>query len=61
MAAQRQTQRALAEALDITVPKVSRRVSGEVEFSATQLVAVADFLDIGLDELLGRTPTASAA
>ena len=44
----------LAELLNISVKTVSHWETGYTEPSVAQLVFLADFFDVSLDELLGR-------
>ena len=46
------SQAALANALDITQPAISRMEADEFEASATQLVQIAKILDVPLDSLM---------
>jgi len=45
----------LAEALNISVKTISHWETNYTEPSISQLIQLADFFDISLDELLGRT------
>ena len=48
------SQAKLAELLNISVKTVSHWETGYTEPSVAQLVFLADFFDVSLDELLGR-------
>lgn len=50
----------VAEALGLNQRAVSRRLTGQVEFSATELHALAHLLDTSVDALLGNTPSTPA-
>ena len=52
MARKRVKQNQLAEALGLHQSAISRRLSGEIEFSITDLVAIAKLLDVPLADLL---------
>ena len=53
---------ALAEAIGLTQPAVSRRLSGVVQWSASELLAVARTLGVDVAELYaGVEPASSAA
>ena len=45
----------LAKTLDISVKTVSHWETGYTEPSIAQLVALADYFDVTIDELVGRT------
>lgn len=47
-------QKQLAELLNITVKTVSHWETGYCEPSINQLIALADFFDVTVDELIGR-------
>lgn len=47
-------QRQLAEILKISVKTVSHWETGYSEPSISQLIAIADFFEISLDDLVGR-------
>lgn len=44
----------IAEALNTTIKTISHWETGYTEPSITQLIQLADFFDISLDELMGR-------
>ena len=48
------TQTALAQYLNTTLKSVSHWETGYTEPSISQLIAIADYFDVSLDELLGR-------
>ena len=48
-------QAALAEALNISVKTVSHWETGYTEPSVLQLIQLANYFDITIDELVGRT------
>ena len=48
------TQAQLAKILNISIKTVSHWETGYTEPSVTQLIAIADFYSITLDELVGR-------
>ena len=48
------TQTALAQHLNTTLKSVSHWETGYTEPSISQLIAIADYFDVSLDELLGR-------
>ena len=48
------SQGALAEKLNISLKTVSHWETGYTEPSITQLIQLADFFEVSLDELLGR-------
>ncbi|WP_147262027.1 helix-turn-helix transcriptional regulator [Blastococcus sp. TF02A-26] len=60
---QRRTRRQLAAAMKSDEHRVSKRVRGLVPFSADEIVQVARFLDVTVEELvdLPRTPVGSTA
>lgn len=61
MARRRVPQTAVASRLQMSQAAVSRRLAGDVEFTASQLITVADMLDIDLDSLRAAPrPTAAA-
>lgn len=45
----------LAKTLDISVKMVSHWETGYTEPSIAQLIALADYFDVTIDELVGRT------
>ena len=45
----------LAKTLDISVKTVSHWETGYTEPSIAQLIALADYFDVTIDELVGRT------
>lgn len=45
----------LAKALDISLKTVSHWETGYTEPSIGQLIALADYFDVTIDELVGRT------
>lgn len=49
------TQRQLAEYLQITQPSYIRYENGSAEPSLETLVKIADYFDVSVDYLLGRT------
>lgn len=49
------SQAALAEALDLAQPQVSKRLRGVIAFDINELTAIARFLEIPLSELLAGT------
>jgi transcriptional regulator with XRE-family HTH domain len=48
-------QRQLADALGLSQPAVSRRISGEREFSASEISATAEFFGVSVGELFGES------
>lgn len=50
----RVSQGELAEVLHISLKTVSHWETGYTEPSITQLIALADFFDVSIDELVGR-------
>ena len=48
------SQGVLAEKLNISIKTVSHWETGYTEPSITQLIQLADFFEVSLDELLGR-------
>jgi transcriptional regulator with XRE-family HTH domain len=59
IARKRVKQNALAAALGLSQPAISRRLSGDIEFSITELTATAQLLNIPLGDLL-PIPTSPA-
>lgn len=49
-------QRGLGEALGLNQPATSRRLSGSLEWTVTEIQAVAKFLDVPVASLFGETP-----
>ena len=47
-------QSTLAEALNVSIKTISHWETGSSEPSIAQLVQIADFLDVTLDELVGK-------
>lgn len=52
MARQRVSQTALAEKLEVSQPYISRRLTGDVSFDVDELAAVAEALDVPLEQFL---------
>lgn len=59
MARKRVTGATLAQALGVSQPTVSRRLSGATPFDLTELELVADRLGVTLPELLKRAEAAA--
>lgn len=53
--ARKLSRQAVADAIKISAKSYERYENGEREPTAPVLVALADFYDVSLDELLGRT------
>lgn len=49
-------QKDAAKALGITPPSFSKKLNGEVRFTADEVVTLADLLGVSVDVLLGREP-----
>ena len=49
------SQEALAKYLDVSIKTISHWETGYSEPSIAQLIQIADFFDVSLDFLLGRT------
>lgn len=49
-------QRQLAEKLNVSMQTLSHWETGYTEPSIQQLIAIADFFDTSIDELVGRMP-----
>lgn len=49
------TQRKMADFLEITQPSYIRYENGSAEPTLEKLVKIADFFDVSIDYLLGRT------
>jgi transcriptional regulator with XRE-family HTH domain len=60
LARQRIGQRQVAEHLQLNQQQVSRRLLGQVAFTAPELRAVAELLDLSVGSLYGETDTAAA-
>lgn len=61
MARHRITQERLAQKLQMSQPAVSRRLKGEVDFTVTELAAVAELLDTTVSELADAAGLRSAS
>lgn len=47
--------KAVAERLNLSWESANKKLGGQVEFSITEAVALADWWDVSLDDLVGRT------
>lgn len=47
--------RAVADRLSLSWESANKKLAGQVEFSITEAVALADWWDVSLDALVGRT------
>jgi transcriptional regulator with XRE-family HTH domain len=54
LASHRRTQRELATVLGITQSNVSKRLTGQAEFSASDVLAIAEWLDVPAGRVLGE-------
>lgn len=54
LARQNKTRRELAVALDVDEHRIGKRTRGLVAFSVDEIVAVARFLGVTVEELVGR-------
>lgn len=54
LASHRRTQRQLASVLGITQSSVSKRLTGQAEFSASELLAIAAWLQVEPARVLGE-------
>jgi len=61
MARRRVSQQTLATALGVSQAAVSRRTTGLVPFSVSQLCVVAEVLEVPVDTLIGTAPAAVPA
>ncbi len=52
MAERHISQRALAQKLGVTQPTIFRRLSGDVDFSVSELTMIADVLGVPIEALL---------
>ena len=47
--------KAVAERLSLSWESTNKKLTGQVEFTITEAVALADWWDVSLDTLVGRT------
>lgn len=50
------TQKDAAKQLGISASALTRKIKGDIRFSADEIAALADMLDVSADVLLGREP-----
>lgn len=60
LASHRRTQAELADVLGITQSAASRRLTGRMEFSASEVLQVAEWLDVPAARVLGEPADAVA-